>query len=51
MKIKAVMLGLVVSGGLLFGNGVSKMNELLTPHEFINSMGVKQYRLGNGDLE
>ncbi|WQW03394.1 hypothetical protein KVL28_06675 [Helicobacter pylori] len=51
MKIKAIMVGLAVSGALLFGNGVSEINELLTPHEFINNMGVKQYRLGNGDLE
>ncbi|QDY57184.1 hypothetical protein CV726_00450 [Helicobacter pylori] len=51
MKIKAIMLALVLSGACLFGNGVDKINELLTPHEYTNNMGVKQYRLGNGDLE
>ncbi|GAA8287545.1 hypothetical protein HpNP141_13450 [Helicobacter pylori] len=51
MKIKAIMLGLAVSGALLFGNGVDNLKELLTPHEYKNNMGITQYRLGSGDLE
>ncbi|MCQ2813441.1 hypothetical protein JT196_01320 [Helicobacter pylori] len=50
------MLGLVVSGALLFGWDsddaiANKLKEQLSLHEYVNNMGVKQYRLGSGDLE
>ncbi|MFP6130700.1 hypothetical protein [Helicobacter pylori] len=45
MKIKAIMLGLVLIGGCLFGE------ELLKTYEYRNDSGVKQYRFGTGNLK
>ncbi|MDU9702456.1 hypothetical protein [Helicobacter pylori] len=44
MKIKAIMLGLAVSGALLFGREFDL-------HEYRDANGVKQYRFEVGDLK
>ncbi|WP_367749186.1 hypothetical protein [Helicobacter pylori] len=45
MKIKAIMLGLAVSGYCLFGE------ELFATHEYRDANGVKQYRFDTGNLK
>ncbi|GAA8192107.1 hypothetical protein HpDR15_07520 [Helicobacter pylori] len=44
MKIKAVMLGLLVSGALLFSYDFGL-------HPYTDDNGVKQYRFGIGDID
>lgn len=44
MKIKAVMLGLVFSGALLFGYDFGL-------HPYTDSNGVKQYQFGIGNID